>query len=545
MDNLAVYSPVVEEKTMQAFNVEREHKDIFDNITKSESGTEKLSFVEYVQRPRTGKFTGKYNQTLEAHIKHLIAETKGRFGKEDLELFNKSVDTITTEAAPSQQGTTLGRRWQPFNFRAISEFQSSNPWHAACIATKKNALVGLGFRGRGEAQPAVGGALLNAQMQQTVLSQNKISAPGTPGAIDPQNMTNTVAQRQVLTEADKILNPLTSSTFRDVILLAAEDYEQVGNGYLEVVRKKGTGEITGIHHIQAADVWVWVEDYEHHYHYEVLSLEGIGGSRHFAKWGDSDGFLKRMNGGVLSAWYNTGTNPVTKDMVSEVIHFRKPSSKSRYYGFPDWLAAVPKIELAMCLDQYKYDFFLNRGVPEFMLFITKGPKLTKTDWDTLVTSLKGNIGLGNSHKTVAMNLVGDYDITIEKLGTEGKSEGQDYANQVDTFAMAIVTCHRVPPLLAGIQIPGKLGANNELPNALMAFQVLVMGPEQEQWQQTLGMTLGNPKQNGGLGLTEEDFHFRTITEQIDIGTLATQSTMRQTVPEAAAQGRDLSQGLKD
>lgn len=543
MTNLAEVKPE-EDKQVFAYAIEREHKPIFVSVTKSEE-EQKVSFVDFALMPVIGRVTDRQVIDLKDHIEHVVSKTKGKFGKSDLEAFNKAegATAVKVMAAASLQGCTLGRKWQPFNFRAISEFQSSNPWHAACIATKKNSLVGLGFRGRGEAQPAVGGSLLNAQMQQTVLAQNKIQAPGTPGQIDPQNMSQTMAQRQVLTEADKLLNPLTTHTFRDVCLLAAEDYEQVGNGYLEVVRRKGTGEITGIHHIPAADVWVWVEDYEHNYHYEVMSLEGIGGSRHFARWGDTDAFLKRQSTGLLSSWFNyDGT--VTKDMVSEVIHFRKPSSKSRYYGFPDWLAAVPKIELAMCLDQYKYDFFLNRGVPEFMLFITGQTKMTPTDWTTLTNSLKGNIGLGNSHKTVALNLVGQYEIKIEKLGTEGKSEGQDYSTQVDTFAMAIVTCHRVPPLLAGIQIPGKLGANNELPNALMAFQVLVMGPEQEQWQQTLGMTLGNKEQNGGLDLTEEDFHFRTITEQIDIGTLATQSAMRQTVPEAKAQGRDMSAGLK-
>jgi hypothetical protein len=287
-----------------------------------------------------------------------------------------------------------------------------------------------------------------------------------------------------------------------------------------------------------------MEDYRYHYHYEVIAREGIGGSRHFAKWGDSDDFVARHNGSIISSWFG-GVDQVDPSMVSEVIHFKNPSGKSRFYGIPDWLSCVPKIELTQCLDQFRYDFFLNRGVPEMFLFLT-GAVLQKTDWDKIENAMRNNIGLGNSHKSVALNLPQkDLKIDCVKLAMEGKSEGGEYATTGDTLALAIVTAHRVPPLLAGIQIPGKLGANNELPNALMAFQSLVIGPDQESFQQTLGMTVGNKEQNGGLDLTENDFRFRTIIEQIDIGTLDTQSRMRQPVATAQAQGRDMSAGVKD
>ncbi len=505
-----------------AVKFERLNKSIFnDKVLKEDTGT--MSYMEYLLEKAVGP-NGPLSEPPP--------------GKE----------TVSS----SLQGVTLGRKFQPFNMRGMSEFQSSNPHHGTCIQTKKTAIVGLGFRSNDPTDViGTGGTILNSQLQQTLLTQNKYTPqtdPATgapdPAALDPQAMEQMIRKKQALTKADKVLNPLCTHTFYDVLLLAAEDFVQVGNGYIEVVRLKNGGKIVGIHHIPAADVFIYLENYRYNMHYEVLGDEGVGGSRHFPKWGDTESFLKRLGGSAMP-WFGISVEDMAGlETISEVIHFKNPSSRSRWYGFPDWLSCVSKIELGQCLDQFKYDFFLNRGVPEFIFLLT-GAKLQKTDWDIIDATLKANIGLGNSHKSCALNLPNkDIKAELFKLALDA-GEGLDYVTMSDSLAMAVVTAHRVPPLLAGIQIPGKLGANNELPNALMAFQVLVVGPMQRSFQQTLAMTFGDKATNAGLGLVPEDFLFRTITEEIDVGTLDTQSRMRQTVPEAKAQGRDLKDGVKD
>lgn len=500
----------------RAVSIEREHKPIYN--VPAALKEEKISLMEYLLRKAEGAAV--------------------------------PVDGSTKEhAAPPNQGVTLGRKYQPFNMRGMAEFQSSNPHHSSCIQTKKYSTVGLGFRSPDQqGKVPAGGSILNSQMQQTVLAQNKDTPPNPDGtasdkAIDPEAMSAAIRQRQALTKADKILNPLTSHTFMDVMLLISEDYHQVGNGYMEVVRAAGDGKITGLHHIPAADVFPWIENNHYDFHYEILGEEGAGGSRHFARWGDTKAFIKR-NGEYSAGWFGIDKATLAANTVSEVISFKNPSSRNRWYGFPDWLACVSSIELIQCLHQYMYDFFLNRGVPEF-IFILSGAKMLEQDWTKVENALKGNIGLANSHKSVALNLPNkDIVVTLEKLAMEGNSEGTDFAAKKDCLALDIVSAHRVPPLLAGIQIPGKLGANNELPNALMAFQVLVIGPTQRKFTQTLAMTLGNKEQNGGLDLTEDDFLFRTVTEEIDVGTLDTQARMRTPVVQAKAEGRDLKDGLK-
>lgn len=536
-----------------------------------------------------------------------------------LEWIMQKDDVPTTEVSASAQGVTLGRKPQPFNIRAVVDFQDVNCHHTRCLMAKVAATVGLGFR-RPEEIPRdipIGENDLAAAPDPTqhadFLDQTETTtAPGpdgkpvtttkvtnsikgkkpnpnakvaklapaggaggdlsglgnvtpsdiSPPAVNPniQNPTAALADRQKPSKCDEILDPLCEVSWADVLNDVAEDYWQAGAGALEVVRRGGD-KVTGLHHIPIADLHIFIEDEQYNYHYEVESREGTGFSRVFAKWGDKQAMLTRFGGNASSGKSTAPKTPSTQqagtagffgsatissdpDLVSEVIYFRRPSSKNRWYGYPDWLSATTSVELVKALTQFKYDFFNNRGVPEFMLFAI-GKKLDPKDWTKIENALRATIGQGNSHKSIAVNIeavASDFTIQLEKLAVEG-AETDDFVKTKDCLALDIVTAHGVPPLLAGIQIPGKLGANNELPNALMAFHVLVIGPAQRLFRRILSSTLGSKE--AGLGLTDEDFAFRTIPEEIDVGTLQTIGRMRQDLRTARAQGRDPADGLKD
>ena len=414
----------------------------------------------------------------------------------------------------SKQAVGLGKKEHPFDFEATTRFQTSNVHHAACIQTKTSSTVGMGFKPNGETEQ--------------------------------QAMENLDRE----TEVDKVINPLCEISFQDVVTAMVEDFWQIGNGLIEVVRKgtarttvSGNGqssrttgdEITGLHHIMGHQAHVYIEDADYHRHYEIEAVREDGQPRRFALFGEREAFLRRMR------QQDRNFEAVPEAEVSEVISLRQPSSLSRWYGFPNWLAAVASIELVQCLHQWRYDFFLNRGVPEFLLFIT-GAKLDPKDWEKIENALKAHIGLGNSHKSLAINLAeSELDINLEKLAMDSKSE-DDFGSTKENLALDIVSAHRVPPLLAGIQIPGKLGATNELPNALLAFQVLVIGPGQRLATQVLGKTLGNPEKNGGMGLGPDHFRFRRIIDTIDLGIADTVSRMR---TPAGAGDRDPADGLRD
>lgn len=411
--------------------------------------------------------------------------------------------------AASRQGATTGLRARPFDFDGVLSLKRLSEHHSTCLAAKRDAIFGLGF----------------------VTPDDERRQKGE----DPQGGDS------AFSAVDRTLDPLChrQDSFQEVLNDAGEDYCTLGNGYIEIVREspRSDAPILGIYHQPAREVWVHVDDASGNFSYEIINAEMTSFSRtarRFARFGDLEGFVERHN-------IPEGQG------VSELIHLRAPSSLSRYYGVPDWLAAISSIEIAQALKQHSFDFFVNRGVPEIMLFLL-GKKVRTEDWEKIEAALQANVGVGNSHKSVAANITDpEMKVELHKLALEGKSDSSLFKDMSEALALLIVSAHRVPPLLAGIQIPGKLGANNELPNALMLFQVLLVEQAQRAASRKFIRTLGNPELNGGLGLASSDFLFNTITDKIGLSAQAmdTLGRMREPLPEAQAEGRDLGEGVRD
>lgn len=414
----------------------------------------------------------------------------------------------------SSQGVSVGQKAHPFDFEIINRFLGANVHHSRSIHAKVAAIVGLGFE------------TPNDRIRK------RAKALGQP--VDPSTLT---AGGDVAA-IDEKLDPLCDHSWQDTLTDAIMDYAQAGNGYIEVVRNLNN-EIVGLHHLPAGEAWVVIEDHRYRRHFAVQGREDASGLRLFARFGELDDFIRRMGNSSIS--FVTGFAPPDRNNTSEVIHFRKPTPLSRWYGFPDWLSAVASIELVQCLTQHNYDFFLNRGVPEFLLFLL-GQKLSKEDRERIESAMGNMIGLGNQRKSALINLVNkEVVVQLEKLALESKSDGSEFSAMADSLALQIVTAHGVPPLLAGIQIPGKLGASNEMVQAMQAFQTLVVGPDQRLIRQTLRNTLGREID---LGLTAEDFVLNTITDEIDVQRADTMARMRQSPQEAEAEGRDLGDGVR-
>lgn len=414
---------------------------------------------------------------------------------EEIDVF-KAMTRNGESADSSNQGVLLGSRPIPIDMPTIKDLMKRNAHHSTCIHTKVHSTVGLGHVGSTDEEP--------------------------------------------LTDVDNTLNPLCEESWASTRTQLASDYWQVGNAYLEVIKGDADDQkkITGLHWVPAECVRVFIENKSYDMHYEITG-EGYQTERRFAKWGDKEEFLKRIKKGIRDISAISGNaNYNDPSRVSEIIHIKSPTSLNRWYGMPEWISAVASIELVNCLLQYRYDFFNNRGVPEF-IFLLKGAKLPKKDWDKIEAALKANIGKGNAHKSIALNLDNEnVELQLEKLGIDS-SEGDGFIQLDSVLGLNIATAHRTPPLLANIIIPGKLGAANELVNALIGFDSLVISPAQHLFFQSLACTLGDTSMSN-LGLEPKKFMLRSILSKYDLQALSAMGRMRDEVP-----GRDPREGLKD
>ncbi len=429
----------------------------------------------------------------------------------------------------SRQGLVTGEQQTPIDFDAAVRLLAANAHHGTCIITKRDATVGLGFQTEYDKQ--------KRKIAQTPPPPPKPAPAPTalnpkPVAPPPDPTPVPTADENDPSKAEEILTPLCDTTMQDLMNVVGEDYEVTGNGYIEVVRAAPNQKapIVALWHLPASSLRIIVEDSVVHRHFRHYPLSGTGAERRFARFGDLDSFLLRDAG---------KSQKPTK--VSEVIHFKKSTCRSPYYGMPHWIPCVPAIELKQMIHQQQFDFFKNRGVPEFIMTFL-GNQIPKETWTKIEDSIRATIGGGNQHKSIALNINDpNMQVAVHKLAIEGKTENS-FQELNDVCAMEVVTAHRVPPLLAGIQIPGKLGAVNELPNAILAFQTLTVEQDQKVFTDTLGATLGNKELNGGLALERQDFLLRKITDRFNLQSMDTMSRMRE--PAAAAGGRDLNAGVK-
>lgn len=399
----------------------------------------------------------------------------------------------------SAQGRVLNRVAHPIIYENAAKMMLSVDIQQTCIQTKRDATVGLGFESKSE-------------IEARAKAKEMANAPPAPGKPDSPV---TKAERSKVSE---ILDPLCKQSFQAVLNQCGEDYENTGVAYMEVVRDGSS--VAHISHHRSHPVYVYNEQKKPFFHYEVDDISGIV---KYARHGDLED-MKRRNG-------------ISPDkQITELIAFVQPTSFSAEYGLPSWLAVIPWLEMAQMMLGCHFDFFQNRAVPD-LLAIISGGQLSADTIKSLTDQIKATVGQGNRHKTLLMNLPHpDMKAQIERLES---NKTDTFESLWGTVQLKIVSSHRVPPLLAGLTLPGKMAAANELPNALVAFQNLYVQQHQTVFETMLRRTLGED-----FPELKDEFNLKKITDCYDMGQLDTMARMRQTATGASAQGRNLGDGLK-
>lgn len=313
----------------------------------------------------------------------------------------------------------------------------------------------------------------------------------------------------------EVLDPLCRFGWQDLLDSVGDDLIDTGEGFIECVWDEGRTVILGLNPLDSAGVSVVVEEEgdSEAIHYQVVGLTATKIAVAMAEWGDLLGLQERYGtAGTLVRVDAAGRSasgtvaPLGGTIVnSEVIHLRMPNSRDPYQGYPDWVAATPIIELMQALVRHEFDFHFNRGVPELLATIIGG-SITKRDWDeNIVPIFRASQGIGNSRKTAALHLSGSPDtvsVQVDKLAAEDR---EPFGDKAQAMALLIATAHGIPPMLANVSTPGKIGAANESPNALLLVQKRKLGQIQKSVSRTLARTLGS-----GAPLNQEEGTPKTL-----------------------------------
>ncbi|EAK0416633.1 phage portal protein [Campylobacter fetus] len=165
----------------------------------------------------------------------------------------------------------------------------------------------------------------------------------------------------------------------------------------------------------------------------------------------------------------------------EGYHFFYYSPNSRYYGEPDYLAALQQILINQKADLYNDKFFDNGARPDLAI-IYENAEPSEEQIKAFENFFGSNFrGYNNSHKTLIIygeNSANDKDakIRFEELGRVSDLSFKELKSVTrDEIAVA----HAIPPRLLGIVQGSALGGSGELSGQLQMFNELEIKPKIE------------------------------------------------------------------
>lgn len=299
-----------------------------------------------------------------------------------------------------------------------------------------------------------------------------------------------------LSEAIDALN--TEDTFKETLERVWTDYETMGNGYLEIGRKNN-GEIGYIGHLPAATVRV---RRKRDGFVQIIANKAV----FFRNFGKDD------------------ADPIGQDPnPNEVIHFKKYSPSSTFYGVPDIVAAKTAVAGNDFSAKFNLDYFENKAVPRHVIILqgaTINPRLAKNILEFFETGLKGK-----NHRSLFVPLPASTKEKTVELKIEPVEAGvQDasFNNYRKENRNEILMAHRVPVNKLGLPEGVSLASARD---ADKTFKEQVCGPEQDTLEKKINKVVHDIQGEqvifdlslNELTLTDEDTQSKIDERRIKTG----------------------------
>lgn len=352
----------------------------------------------------------------------------------------------------------------------IRDVYESNPFHMRCIKFKANCIVGSGC--------------------------DIVTASATD-KLDPSDS-------EFIKYNNFITNPVNDygEYFIQVLRSMCDDYEGFGHCALEVVINNNH-EISEIYNFPA---------YEMRVAYDQNAPE---------KWSDKIKIIQITNQS-FDREFRLLTEESFKTPGSYIFWHKNSNPFNRFYGFPEWYSATPKLVLDKAIDEYNLKLFKNDLLISFAI-IVEGGEIDSEGLGKIKDFMEANYkGLSNANRALYLNSdAPDVKIRIEKIQKDGREAS--FLLTQDRCRDAVIVAHGVVASLLGISTPGKLGSTSENYDLFRVFNYSMIKPEQNiladklSWLFKIG--LGISKYN----LELKELSFEKLSESIAYATQLTQT----------------------
>lgn len=332
----------------------------------------------------------------------------------------------------------------PLNLDYLARLYEVSSPHYAAVNAKVSNIVGLGYK-------------------FTETSKTKRALEDIEGDKDKLSRI-----RRKLTRARDDLYDLFDSfneedTFTEVLVKVWRDYEATGNGYIEVGRKLD-GSIGYIGHCPSISVRIRKK---RDGFVQIISNKAV----FFRNFGDGNRNRSdyKKNPPVFDP-FGGDSNP------NELIHIKKYSPTSGFYGIPDVVAATQAVAGNEFAARYNLDYFENKAVPRHVI-ILKGARLGTATETALLQFFETGMK-GKNHRSMYIPLPADTDdnkVELKFEAIEANIQDSSFNNYLKANTNSILMAHRVPITKVSIADGAALAVARD---ADKTFKEQVCGPEQ-------------------------------------------------------------------
>lgn len=414
----------------------------------------------------------------------------------------------------AREPSNAGRLPHPFDMELADSMSEVNPYHGSCQATLVSATSGMGIGIIDEAK--------TAEQRRQIEEMDMVDAASKLPVID----------EEATAEAYDILDDLCEHDFDSLLMQVVGNYWGIGQGYMEVVRDDD----------DPISALYWQPGTEVFRHFP-----GEAGNRSRDRYLFVTSPYISQSSVYYSRWRKLDTtdgipevSTTSQRKLTELIDFVRPTTRWEGYGSPHWLAAIPYMDVDVRSLQRVSDYMFNGGTPANMVFVG-GMPIAPGHTDKMKKVMGGATGskTGQSALFTFPNAPRDR-AWVEHLKVGDSFEGTQFLDTHSTINLSVASANQVPPMLAGITTPGKMGAANEMAQAIMTLQTNVISPVQKYLAKRLMRTLFSTV-GGVRGLTGKKIRFRTWVESMDMAALNTVARQRENV--AANPNRNPDDGL--
>lgn len=266
-------------------------------------------------------------------------------------------------------------------------------------------------------------------------------------------------------EVEKFLDEISGTdSFLDILHRVAFDWECVGNGALEIARD-AHGNIGEIYHVHGHTLYV------------------------------------RTDGNSLAGYEQYADIPVEFDVFgtrgerNEILHFKRYTPFSTWYGLPEWVAALEALRLDQQKKIFYSSFFNNFAIPALAV-VLQGAEFDDDTEKRLQRGFENMKGTKNSFRTLLLSVpFENAEIKFEKLMADFKDMPFDKLTQATREE--ILAAHGTPPRLVGIVTAGSLGGESEADAQLRNFIACKIRPRMKYLERRVHLLLRD------AGLPEE------------------------------------------